>query len=687
MGKKTDKKLGRFFVILAICSAFITGLEGFIFYSVQTYPNPLLRWMLIVQNMIKAFTFRSDISLKDMAKTIGESKNLFELIVGYAYTVTIFTAPYCTLTMVYKAFEKFFRVWSLGWCLSRKRRIIVFGYNEEVKILLNGENKDCRIHLVADDVSKETEMELLKKKITLHRIECLKLSEKQLMYFFERMELKKAEQIILFKESSAQNFSLYQMFHKKEFEESLSETVKFICRCEDEGIRRIIESYHDKNMKKVKDLEIVSTHKLRVRKMLEEHSLHKYYESSDKDAKEWKLHLLIIGFGKLGQQILLQSMNLGVISSENEILIDVVDFNIDSKKSIFANHFSEDYVEMEENVFSIPQKVADGKFTVRFHNMDIRYKQFGELLQTCGDPKKDGIYTYVAICVENIDVSMHCWSEVEHYLKKNISKEDSGKVSIGVRMEANRYMLKYIQEESSTYNNMFVIEGAESTISLKDLLHDELTNNAKEFNYIYSMMDIKSAKGYITEKHEAEKKTKGDLVDIEKQEKEKKKKLIIEKWKSMPLFKRNSNLAIAQHSSVRKQLWKDDFYKELENCFGENGTLLQDKGNVWLYEDDKKLMERLNEEKYAKILEYAKLEHRRWCYFMASCGWKSLDSKSWVRDVETKSNSCLCNWEDLSAIVENNGDNEPKYYACKYDFMPLLMEYKKMKDKFSDKQE
>lgn len=394
----------------------------------------------------------------------------------------------------------------------------------------------------------------------------------------------------------------------------------------DESIRRIMEDYHDcrfsnakekekegkeKNQdeKRARDLEIVGIHELRVRKMLEEHSLHEYYANSGKDVKDWKLHLLIIGFGRLGQQILLQSMNMGVVSSENDILIDVVDFNIENKKSIFENHFSGKYVKMDDEKLIIPREYADGKFEVRFHNMDTRYRQFRNILQENGDPKKDGIYTYVAICIENADVSLHCMSEVERYLKENSSNGERGKVSIGVRMESNRQI----------------------------------------------------------------KKKKEDKREKRREE------LIEDCWKNMLLFKRNSNLAIAQHANVREKIPNKICCELLEKYFGENGSILKDEGNVWTFkEDEAELVDNLNNNKeYAQILEYAKLEHRRWCYFMASCGWRSLNSMNWVKNSSIKGNACLCNWEELSTKVEKTGSEDPKYYACKYDLMPLLMEYTK----------
>ena len=147
----------------------------------------------------------------------------------------------------------------------------------------------------------------------------------------------------------------------------------------------------------------------------------------------------------------------------------------------------------------------------------------------------------------------------------------------------------------------------------------------------------------------------------------------------MLLFKRNSNLAIAQHAGVREKLPNKLSTKALEKYFGEKGSLLRDKGNVWTFEgDEAEFVDKLNTQKeYAQILEYAKMEHRRWCYFMASCGWRYLKSMNWTKDSAIKGNACLCTWKELSTKVEPAGDSDPKYYACKYDLMPLLMEYRK----------
>ena len=74
-----------------------------------------------------------------------------------------------------------------------------------------------------------------------------------------------------------------------------------------------------------------------------------------------------------------------------------------------------------------------------------------------------------------------------------------------------------------------------------------------------------------------------------------------------------------------------------------------------------------NSVKYPNISELAKLEHRRWCYFMASCGWEKSDTPNQQKDDVNKKNPCMCTWEQLKKF---NPD------MCKYDMLPILLEYK-----------
>ncbi len=680
MNKKTDKKVGKFLLGLSICSVIITFLEGIMFYSAEQYPNAFLRSMLIIQNTIRAFGFKSDIGIKDVAKMLQNSTSSIEIVLNYAYSVAIFTAPYCTVVFLYKVLKKLFQIRSWKW-FGKKDGIIVFGYNNEVKALLNEYSdvigskekssekqeayKKYRIHLVAENVSSEEEMKLLRNNIVVHKVDWLNLSTEQQRYFLSQMEAGQAKCIILFYESSVLNFSLYKMFHNPRNLELLNQNVKFFCRCENEGIRGLLENFHD-NESIETDMETISIPELRIRNLLRNTPLHPYYEEKGQkilaQSESDKLHLLIIGFGKLGQQLLLQAMNMGVVSSKNEILIDVVDFKMEEKQGIFANYFNENYVEMKDNRLRISSEKADGNFQVRFHQMDIRYKKFYDVLKDNGSEENGGMYTYVAICIEDEEVGIHCLSEVQKYLSRCSKEGSSNRIPVAVRMEMDRYMADYLNSNDKTYKNVVAIQEGREVLSFEELIHDKLNQDAKEFNWIYNNIKI------LDEKEQKKKQT--DKTSPESA------------WRKLVLFKRDSNRALTEHARVKELIFNRMMLvksgkAELERCFGENGELLKKNDGAWLYASDldEFVKRQSDNEAYGFVSEMSRLEHRRWCYFMASRGWCGTDESDEGKKKEIlekeKKNKCLCTWKDLADSADKKGN-------CPYDLMWLLKKYKEI---------
>lgn len=668
MNKKIKKKTEKILLCLAIVSVIITFAEGMFYYTKEAYPNVVIRIMLIIQNTVKAFGFKTDIGIKDVADILQTELNFFELFINYVYLLAIFIAPYCTLSFMYKILKRLFR-FRRRYQSDKHEGIIIVGYNDEVKMLLDDYRKkreqfsQYRIHIVAENISEEDEMQLLRDGVVIHNVDCLKLSGEELSYFFGQMKSNMAKKIIFFEEASERNFSLYKMFHEEKESATLKEDVKFFCRCENDAIMTLMEDFHDSQSDF--DMEIISIPQLRIQKTLKEKPLYDYYvenKSLQKDTSKWDVHLLIVGFGSLGQQMLLQTMQQGVFASDNKIIVDVVDFDIEEKSSIFFNNFHEDYVLIEKDRISIPTDRADGTFEVRFHKMDIRYKEFANILKKNGDAKHGGVYTYAAVCIEDTKVGVHCLTEIQRYLRNcDINLE---KVHIVIRMEMDKYLKGYLNENNKTFKNVFAIAETKDVVTLDDLIHDRLDEEAKEFNRIYNSIQIVSQSDDIIEEEQP-------VISKEKATKERK-----ALWKKLKLFRRDSNRALALHSDVKEVIWKamlktKNSNEELEKMFGDMGTLLKSQGNVWIYEDEDEFVKKQSDQKlYPYASELSRLEHRRWCYFMASRGWRTArvqdkGKERAVLDLEKK-NACLCTWDDLVNVRKD---------TCKYDLMWLLKKY------------
>lgn len=615
-------------IVFAIAALLISMLQGYFYYSPEDYPIPFFRWLMIINNGILAFAFKPEIKIGDVAEWIQVNQGGLELFVSYAYVIALFVAPYCTIVFAYKMLERFIRFnsWD-NWFDRNKVKCFIFGYNDEVKAMIKNYDKNAyRIHLVANDIDEDSRVELLKNNVIIHQ---------ESTFHMDLVASKKAKYVLLFDESAAKNFSRYQKFFDQSLCSNYEPDLKFYCRCEDFGIQSIIEDFQDQH-RNTYDLELVNPAEIQIRELLEACPLHSYYnpqntKTSIFESKNWDLHLLIVGFGKLGQQMLLQTMNMGVVNSDNDIIIDVVDHNIDEKRRIFENYFGESYVTRTEDEIYISSDHADGVFRIRFHKVDVRFQEFAKVLE------ENGTYTYAAICVKNMDVALHCLSQIRFYLKKKQNKET---IPISIQIEHDKQMKEFL-----SLNDIQIIEDIESILTLEKLLHEGLNDKAKKFDQTY----------------------RGLRMEEEGAEKEESVEKPINPWNELEVFKRKSSYATAYHQSIKK-LFMDGI--DLEKYIGENGTVLRYKNGEWNYTSLIEVTKHIkdNKDTEADIYEFVKMEHRRWCYFVASCGF----DYSYKKNVLLKEHDCLLNWDDL---VERDLD-ETKFPVCPYDLMPLLMEYK-----------
>ena len=634
---KNKKRFGRIIFVLAVLSFLIAMAEGFFFYA-DYAEYPLFYMVLMLQNSITAFGFQAEISITDMLEVLNSNSSVIIKIVGYAYGAAVLVAPLCTISALYKAFEIL-----LKWDVKRhwgkcKENILIFGYNENVRALLSEirkeHTKDRRIQVITSDKLEEADMmKLLEKGIILQEFDGLNATDEELEDCLERIDIRKADIVILLEDYSAKNFSLYYMLQKRAKQKNPN--TKFYCSCEEDGIRKILEDFHDADT--MADLEIFSTKEIQARKIYEKYPLHTYFQKKEVllPLCDWHTHLLILGFGKLGQQMLLKALNLGVVHSQNKITIDVVDFNIEEKRQIFENCFSLDYVQTAENEIRIHEKQADGELRIRFYQMDIRYKKFQYLLKEMAE---ESPFTYVAICMKDTEAGIHCMLETEQFLEQR----QENHIPIGIRMDMDEHMAAYLSQNKDTHGNVFVIESPQQVLTLDDMIQKQVNDQAKQYNRIYTALDFVCGNAAIDK--EAEK----EIEDVESC------------WKKSKFFQRESSRELSSHSAIKEMIVKSYGNKEelLDQYFGKDGVWKR-KGYTWTFDGtEEELLAFINQDAFLK--EMAMAEHRRWCYTMAAKGWKGTSGK---KNETRKENPCMTNWDNLCAV---------KPWMCKYDLMPLL---------------
>ena len=642
---------------LAVLSLAITVAESMLFFA--DYGDFFFRILLTLQNAIKVFTFKPDIGLKDARNSILANPTLIRTLLGYAYMIAIFVAPYCTIATVYRVLERAFR---LVFWLKRGRkqdRIIIFGYNETVRQLLKSENgkSNLRVHVVCRaEISSDEQYKLLKKNVKIHRFDLLQADGDVQRKLLSELELKTASHVFLLEESSVDNFSLLQAISDTS-KVNLPTNFKIHCRCEDDGICQIIEGFYEAaNGRRHKqfDLEIINLPEIQIREMFRQNTLHSCWINNaccqTVKPADWRVHLLILGFGRLGQQTLLQAMNLGVVHSENPVCIDVIDNQGPEKWSVFLNRFAQDALipGEKENEFRIRGDWADGILMIRFHKLDVRYDTFrNDLTQLMSG--NEGLYTYVVIAMESADVGLYCASMVRRLLCA-MDREHGERVPIMLRMDYNLRLRDYVGTENSNprLQGVHLIPDAESIMKFEYLLAKTLDDSAKQYNTYYHHM-FEGGKS-------------ADSVDSNAA------------WQGLSLSLRNDNRAAAQHLGVLSDALAaecgDMLQERLASLFTGASPIMPYTGDSWgTPPAGSEFMDRVNALDDPLALEMLKSEHRRWCYQRIASGWaqgRKAGEEKPKKDIQLSLNPCLVPWKVLEQVDVN---------TCIYDLMPLMAEF------------
>ena len=452
--------------------------------------------------------------------------------------------------------------------------------------------------------------------------------------------------IILFETSSIRNFSLLQLFRLNEKDSDdrikLAQGAKISCRCEEEGIGRLIAEYYNSaaGTDAYFDLEVVGLPEMQIHKMYSDHPLHSIYIGTDTPLKDWTAHLLVAGFGQLGQQAVLQAMNLGVVHESNRIIIDVFDSNIKAKKAVFLNQLSRDTFDITDDKVTMKNSAADGLLEINFHELNISHISFYDTVREKLDAEP---YTYAVIALENIDLSIHCAIQLEE-----LFDERGLKLPILMRMDTDRRLAGYISAENSSLADVSLIDDRSIVITLDMIINREIDKLAKNYNHFYNNIKLITADETGTADNSEE--------DPEQE------------WNRLRLFRRSSSKAAAYHDEVKNDIIPKlaaengaELSEKLESLIGRNGSLMKYTGTAWqMNGSEEEVLAKLKKDSFAYGL--ASLEHRRWCCYMASIGWRSGE-----RSDKFRRNPCLVTQQRLM---------ETKPEMCKYDLMSLMARYK-----------
>lgn len=698
--RKKQKEKSSYFIkyiipTIAVFSFVICVLEGYFYYRLSE-GNLYVQILLNIQNVFKAFLFSPSISIEDAKILIKlQDPNVFKSLICYFYMAVIILAPICTAVAVLKTIEKTVRGWSNIFKNIFHKKVFIFGYNKYSKeFVKNIVDSNIRVIVVTQKPLLDSErLELLRKGIVVIDGDFTNGKDYDMKYGFRKMKIEKADSIVLFEELATTNFSI--LLNIIEYYDSIEEKrkvfkqiynndeiiyIKCSISCEDDGMQEVITDYYDRyideasaetNRKIHIDLKQFSIPEIQAKELFSRKPIYQYNlkdkrtyskkhyeweESTNVCTNPWDTHLVIVGFGKLGQNVLLQALNLGNLQSKSIITIDIFDKNIDEKKGIFAKRFSHENVEINEKFISFPKKSenVDGKVIIRFHKIDIRTIDFEDELR-----KLENV-TYIAICFEDSSLSTMSMVTIEKYFKN---------APIMVHMDVDKKVIDYIKKNSKSYKEVFPFGTKKEVLDKDAIIENEMDIKAILYNCKYD------------EYCKYNKKTKEEGMSHISRKK-------LGAWNQTILLKKNSSRKSIEHETIKIILMLVDSWQNQDIT----DDIIMKKVSVLLdclekhkdYEDEnvKQIREYLEDayreikvDKVNEILsvdkileELAALEHRRWCNFMFANGYRYENSK---KDDLVKKNPCLLSWNLLRT-------HKPEMLV--FDVLSILICAEKMED-------
>lgn len=664
------QKQNKLLLVIAIASFIIAVWEGYYFYAKYS-AFPFWQFLLVMQNGIKTFFFMPKISLEAILGIISAGGlTTVQTIVAHTYMVVIFLAPMCTVTTILKVLNVLLHMRNRVQKCFFKEQYVIFGYNDNVAMLLQNSMRDAQedrvLHLVTDkEFSKSEELALMKCHTVIHKENVLSYKDndrKKIEKFFKKIQSDRIKHIYLM-EQAADNFSLYILL--VENKELLRKDCIVHCSCENEEIRKLLINYHDEQIDKL-DLTVFDAARLQIGSMFKEHPVYEYNlrKKQENPHAGMDVHMLLVGFGRIGKQVLNEALNNSVLSANSHIIIDIVDKNSKNLERILANAYRSEQVSIDENAIRISGDAADGTLEIIFHQVDVFEQKFPALLKELSEERP---FTYGAICTKEPDVSIHALLELEKHLNL---KEDT--MPIALRMEMGSQLLEYLNGNKTIYRNVFSITAKHRVLSFETLGSDRDTEEAMVFNAKYSEIALMDT---------------GDAAEASGKVRSPE-----ELWNALSFLKKESNRYLCYHNDAKQMLCickayedgvvsKEEFAAYAESMVpgslaqksiqyvmnryftGAEGFLTKE-GSIYRF-DSEKVVEQINSIPFVK--EMATLEHRRWCYFMLKSGWSCppLNHGKTKAQLEAiDQNVCIVNWQLLCEKVP---------YVCIYDLMPFLI--------------
>ncbi|MEH7349146.1 NAD-binding protein [Gottfriedia acidiceleris] len=201
------------------------------------------------------------------------------------------------------------------------------------------------------------------------------------------------------------------------------------------------------------DLRLFNNYENSAKLLFERFPLYSHLDINNEHEKA--AHLLIVGFGHTGRNVLLQAAKIGHFPNRKTTKITVIDKDANSKEISFRMNYPEIF------------QVCD----IIFKQFDVKEKAFFNYISTLKDP-----ITYIAVCFDNQELDFTSAA----FLIKNFKD-----IKIAVRMSRGAIFANWLDNNRNVYENIIRFGAVEEVSSADVIIGESIEKVAKQIHNSY----------------------------------------------------------------------------------------------------------------------------------------------------------------------------------------------------------
>ncbi len=597
---------------------------------------------------------------------------LFQRGVGYLYMLVLLVAPLCTAAAALLTLRRIFYTITASQHNRRKPRAVVLGDSPWGRGLLTTAAKKYRtVCLTRQELPAEEQLPLLQAGVNLIK-EDTDLSKE----LYKACHMQEAAVIALMETDGTRVLAALRRVCEYLSDKDIAGDISCIFLYDNSEIRELAYNYYaqmKQDHPQLEKLELIplNVYSQAVAEMLQTCPLYTCniqapalatWTPADGQPNPWDVHAVIAGFDTVGSQMLLQTINLGVLHSAANMVIDVFETDMEQKLDDFLQQFAVGtWAALQRDLPLGSSRVAaqltlpltgsmDGSLTLRFFDMSTGGAAFAQALD---DAAAVAPITYTAICHENGDGAVSTVLALDAALRR----QNRPHTPIAVYMPREDGLRQFLQAGKPGFAKLYVGGSIKDTMQPQRLAEITEDTYAMQFNYRYSRIDQTNSAMWSAPVEQ-------DAAAMRQE------------WLKMAPVKRESSRKLSAHQhtkhlAVAWYTWRQvgckgadgvscsfaDYWKAAPT--GIPAELAARLEKLFSIQKTDALVAALNADPI--LHEAAALEHRRWTQAQLTMGYAYAPGK---KNDELRTNPCILSWDDLCKKL-------PEY--CQYDLMPLLM--------------